>query len=93
MKGTYIAALWIFLLVGFKYAEMQEKKYSVEFTQNEWQARYNWIEVAKAQLKKSKLPVDDVLFITDSLLGKFQLELAQQLQPQFAQDTIKKKTK
>lgn len=93
MKGTYIAALWIFLLVGFKYAEMQEKKYSVEFTQNEWAARYNWIEVAKQQIRGSDIPAKQALFVCDSLLGRFQNELAQQLQPQFqaSNDSTKKK--
>ena len=71
----------------------EEKKYTVSFSRPDWEARYNWIEIAKAQLKKSDLPAKDVLFISDSLLGKFQNELALQLQPQFlaAQDTVKKK--
>ena len=71
----------------------EEKKYTVSFTQPEWQARYSWIETAKAQLKQSDLPSKTVVFINDSLLGKFQNELAIQLQPQFAADTTKKKSK
>ena len=91
MKILAICITTILAFIATK--NYDEKKYKVEYTQSEWQARYNWIEVAKSQLKKSNLPASDVLFITDSLLGKFQGELAAQLQPQFAQDTIKKKTK
>lgn len=71
----------------------EEKKYKVEFTQPEWEVRYNWIEAAKDQLKRSDLPSKTVVFINDSLLGRFQQELAQQLRPQFmaAQDSTKKK--
>jgi hypothetical protein len=71
----------------------EDKKYKVEFTQNEWQARWNWIETAKDQLRRSDLPSKTVVFINDSLLGRFQQELAVQLQPQFAADTIKSKPK
>lgn len=71
----------------------EEKKYKVEFTQPEWEVRYNWIEAAKDQLKRSDLPSKTVVFINDSLLGRLQQELAQQLRPQFmaAQDSTKKK--
>jgi hypothetical protein len=91
MKQLFIisALAIILLVVGFS----EEKKYKVEFTQPEWEARYNWIEVAKSQLKASNLPAKDVLFISDSLLGKFQGELAAQLRPQFLADTTKKKSK
>ena len=71
----------------------EEKKFTVSFTQPEWEARYSWIEVAKSQLKSNNLPVKDVLFITDSLLGRLQNELAAQLRPQFVADTVKKKSK
>jgi hypothetical protein len=91
MKQLFIisALAIILLVVGFS----EEKKYKVEFTQPEWEARYNWIEVAKSQLKASNLPAKDVLFISDSLLGRFQGELANQLRPQFLADTAKKKSK
>lgn len=91
MKQLFIisALAIILLVVGFS----EEKKYKVEFTQPEWEARYNWIEVAKVQLRKSDLPAKDVLFISDSLLGRFQSELANQLRPQFIADTVKKKSK
>lgn len=92
MKIKHIVGLVLIVsLLAFR--SWEDKKYKVEFTQNEWQVRYNWIEVAKAQLKKSSLPANDVLFISDSLLGRFQNELALQLQPQFlaAADTLKKK--
>jgi len=83
-----------FIFLSFKTWE-GEKKFTVTFTQKEWEARYNWIETAKYQLKQSDLPSKTVVFINDSLLGKFQNEIAIQLQPQFlaAQDTTKKKSK
>jgi hypothetical protein len=89
MKKQFLllSAIGLLSLVAFN----EEKKYSVSFTQNEWQARWNWIEAAKDQLKRSDLPSKTVVFISDSLLGKFQNELAIQLQPQFAADTVKKK--
>jgi len=91
MKIKHVIGLVLIVsLLAFK--SWEEKKYKVEFTENEWQARYQWIEVAKAHLKKSDLPAKDVLFISDSLLGRFQNELAIQLQPQFAtKDSTKKK--
>ncbi len=92
MKKTLI--IIALLSIGlFSYKSWEEKKYSVSFTQQQWQTRYNWIEIAKQQLKKSDLPAKDVLFVTDSLLGKFQQDLATQLEPQFTQaiDSTKKK--
>lgn len=73
----------------------EEKKYKVELSQNEWEARYSWLETTKAFLKKSDLPSKDVVFVCDSLIGKFQNDLAIQLRPQFlaAADTTKKKSK
>ena len=91
MKRLLVITL-ILSLGLFAFQKLEEKKYSVSFTQNEWQARYNWIEAAKSQLKQSDLPSKTVVFISDSLLGKFQNELATQLQPQFAAaDSTKKK--
>ena len=71
----------------------EEKKFKVELSQGEWEARYSWLETTKTLLKKSDLPSKDVVFVCDSLISKFQAELANQLRPQFlsAADTTKKK--
>jgi hypothetical protein len=92
MKRLLITlSLAVVILAAFT----EEKKFTVSFTQSEWEARYNWIEAAKEQLKRSDLPSKTVVFINDSLLGKFQADLANQLRPQFiaAADTTKKKSK
>ena len=85
----------LLIAVGFVtlLAFTEEKKYKVELSQNEWEARYSWLETTKALLKKSDLPSKDVVFVCDSLIGKFQNDLANQLRPQFmaAADTTKKK--
>lgn len=90
---TFYVAMAVICIGIFAFGKYEEKKYKVEFSQPEWEARYGWIEVAKSQLKASNLPAKDVLYISDSLLGRFQSELAQQLRPQFmaAQDSTKKK--
>lgn len=94
MKHLFIISALAIILFSFGKI-MDEKKFSVSFTQSEWEARYNWIETAKDQLKRSDLPSKTVVFINDSLLGKFQNDLANQLRPQFiaAADTTKKKSK
>ena len=92
MKST-LALLAVISIFIFSFKTWEDKKFKVEFTQQEWEARYSWIETAKAQLRQSDLPSKTVVFINDSLLGKFQNDLANQLRPQFlaASDTTKKK--
>lgn len=70
----------------------EEKKFKVELTPDQWGSRFNWIQVAMTQLKKSNGPANEVLPLCDSL-QKFSNELLAQLQPQFqaAADTTKKK--
>lgn len=90
---TFYVAMAVICIGIFAFGKYEEKKYKVEFSQPEWEVRYNWLEAAKDQLKRSDLPSKTVVFINDSLLGRFQQELAQQLRPQFmaAQDSTKKK--
>ena len=59
-----------------------EKKYPVTLTQTEWDVVLNWLDIAKAQLNKSNLPSNDVRFVCDSMLAKFQYEVVRQVQPQ-----------
>lgn len=89
MKAIILILAATLLIVAFS----EEKKFKVELTQNEWEARYSWLETTKTLLKKSDLPSKDVMFVCDSLIGKFQNDLANQLRPQFiaAADTTKKK--
>lgn len=82
MKRTvtfFLAMALILTVVAFKTAE--EKKYSVSYTEPDWNSRFTWIAVAKSQLLKSNLPVNEVKPLTDSL-DKFMTELQTQLIPQ-----------
>ena len=90
-RSLLLIAVGFIILMAFS----EEKKYKVELSQGEWEARYSWLETTKTLLKKSDLPSKDVVFVCDSLIGKFQAELANQLRPQFmaASDTTKKKSK
>jgi hypothetical protein len=91
MKQLFIiSALAIILLAFGKIVE--DKKYKVELSQQDWSNRYVWVTVAMQQLKKSNLPAGEILPLCDSL-QKFTNELAAQLQPQFVADTTKKKSK
>jgi len=94
MKHLLIGAGMIALL-AFGIIEDQ-KKFKVEFTQQEWQDRYDGITIAREQLKKSDLPSKTVVYVSDSLLGKFQADLVAQLAPQIQaamKDTSDKKSK
>jgi len=87
-KSLILVSLAIIILTAFT----EEKKYKVELSQQDWSNRYVWVTVAMQQLKKSNLPANEILPLCDSL-QKFTNELAAQLQPQFAADTTKKKSK
>lgn len=63
------------------------KKYSVSYTEDEWQMRLNWLTYIGQQLKKTDLPAREVGFMTDSLITRLQMELINQIQPQIPKDT------
>lgn len=93
-NGYYIAALWIALLLGFKVSEkMDEKKIKVEFTFDEWNKKWKGFEDVKSGLKSSNLPYQTVVYLADSIIGKFQTELQAQIIPQMQDTTAVKKPK
>lgn len=72
----------------------EDKKLKVELYSLEWESRFNWLQYAMMQLKKSNGPANEILPLCDSL-QKFSNELVAQLQPQFLaqakQDSINHK--
>lgn len=89
MKILVVGFVAIVVSLAFRFKE--EKKLKLEFTGKEWEARYNWLEIAKQQIRRSDIPAKDALFVCDSLLGRFQSEMVAQLQPQFTADSTSKK--
>ncbi len=86
----YVAMALIVGLCAFK--AMEEKKYSVSFTEQQWNARYTWVLAAKQAIEKSNIPMDQGRPLVDSL-NKFIGELGSQLIPQINPpvDSTKKK--
>ena len=93
MKIKHIVGLLLIIsLVAFK--AIEEKKYSVNYTEQEWNSRYSWIVYAKGQLLKSNLPINEIKPLTDSLdkfLGELSSQLIPQIKPPVADSTKKKK--
>lgn len=87
-KSLLLFGIAAVTLLGFK--ALEEKKYKAEFTQEEWNARYSWVSIARAMLEKSNLPINEVKPLNDSL-SKFLNELSMQIIPQLPKDTTKKK--
>lgn len=85
----YVAMGLIIGLMAFK--KMEQKKYSVSLSEQEWNSRYTWVMVANQMLQKSNLPINEVKPLNDSL-NKFLNELQVQLLPQMrpAADSTKK---
>ena len=88
-KNTFWVAMALVIgLLAFKAAE--QKKYKVEFTEAEWNSRYQWVAVSRAMLEKSNLPINEIKPLADSL-NKFMMELSNQIIPQLPKDSTKKK--
>ncbi len=91
MKKSLLIGIVLVVSIGmlaFKAAE--QKKYTVSFTEAEWNSRYQWVAVSKAMLEKSNLPINEIKPLTDSL-NKFMAELYNQIIPQLPKDSTKKK--
>lgn len=77
--------------------KVEDKKYKVEMTVQEWATKVNYLEYIKNQLRQSDIPSKQVAFISDSLLTPFQSEITKQIQFQLAseqrRDTITKPKK
>ena len=91
MKKSLLIGIVLVVSIGMlAFKAIEQKKYTVSFTQDEWNSRYQWVAVARDMLEKSSLPINQVKPLNDSL-NKFMMELSNQIIPQLPKDSTKKK--
>lgn len=66
--------------------KIEDKKYKVEMTVQEWSIKLQYLDYVKQQLRVSDLPSKQVAFISDSLISPFQTQIMQQIQFQLASE-------
>lgn len=85
MKKTLLVFVGIIAL-----SFVVEKEYVVKYELNSWASKVNTLQVAAQALKQSDLPAKQVNPVADSLT-KFAQEIINQVNPQVADTTSKKK--
>lgn len=85
MKKTLLVLAGI---IGLSF--VAEREYVVKYELNSWASKVNTLQVAAQALKQSDLPAKQVNPVADSLT-KFAQEIVNQVNPQVADTTSKKK--
>ena len=85
MKKTLLVLAGIIAL-----SFVAEREYVVKYELNSWASKVNTLQVAAQALKQSDLPAKQVNPVADSLT-KFAQEIINQVNPQVADTTSKKK--
>lgn len=85
MKKTLLVLAGIIAL-----SFVAEREYVVKYELNSWASKVNTLQVAAQALKQSELPAKQVNPVADSLT-KFAQEIINQVNPQVADTTSKKK--
>lgn len=97
-KKSFLYAGILIGAVGITWAlkaqqKVEDKKYKVEMTVQEWSIKLQYLDYVKQQLRQSDLPSKQVAFISDSLLTPFQSEITKQIQFQLASEQRRDTTK
>lgn len=90
-KKSFLYAGILIGAVGITWAlkaqqKVEDKKYKVEMTVQEWSIKLQYLDYVKQQLRISDLPSKQVAFISDSLISPFQTQIMQQIQFQLASE-------
>ena len=90
-KKSFLYAGILIGAVGITWAlkaqqKVEDKKYKVEMTVQEWSIKLQYLDYVKQQLRVSDLPSKQVAFISDSLITPFQSEITKQIQFQLASE-------
>lgn len=90
-KKSFLYAGILIGAVGITWAlkaqqKVEDKKYKVEMTIQEWSIKLQYLDYVKQQLRVSDLPSKQVAFISDSLITPFQSEITKQIQFQLASE-------
>lgn len=97
-KKSFLYAGILIGAVGITWAlkaqqKVEDKKYKVEMTVQEWSIKLQYLDYVKQQLRVSDLPSKQVAFISDSLITPFQTEITKQIQFQLASEQRRDTTK
>lgn len=91
---TFYLAMALICVGILAFRKYEEKRYSVSYTEAEWNARYTWIAASKQLIERSNVPMDQGRPLVDSLnkfMNELSMQLVPQLKPQVADSTKKKK--